>query len=104
MNNIQGDAHLKYSTYGNGTAIIEILNIGFEPLLTPKEYKIFKEIGWLKYRIYDIEASITLIKSKLLYLEKSEHYYTWLLENLELLSFKRDFYNDKIKYKERLFH
>lgn len=104
MSNINKDGHLKYSTYGNGTAIIEILNIGFEPLLTPKEYIIFKEIGWLKYRIYDIEASITLIKSKLFYLENSERYYTWLLENLELLSFKRDFYNDKIKYKERLFH
>ena len=40
MNNIQRDARLKYSTYGNGKAIIEILNIGFEPLLTKKEYKI----------------------------------------------------------------
>ena len=44
MDNIQRDARLKYSTYGNGKAIIEILNIGFEPLLTPKEYKIYKII------------------------------------------------------------
>ena len=37
-----------YSTYGDGKAIIEILNIGFEPLLLLDEYKIYKEIGNLK--------------------------------------------------------
>lgn len=45
MDNIFEDVNLNYSTYGDGKAIIEILNIGFEPLLTSDEYKLYKEIG-----------------------------------------------------------
>lgn len=83
MNNIQRDARLKYSTYGNGKAIIEILNIGFEPLLTEKEYEIYKEIGDLKYRINGLERTISFIKSKLMYLDDTECYYIWLKERLD---------------------
>ena len=50
MDNIFEDVNLNYSTYGDGKAIIEILNIGFEPLLTPDEYKLYKEIGDWKYK------------------------------------------------------
>lgn len=83
MNNIQRDARLKYSTYGNGKAIIEILNIGFEPLLTEKEYEIYKEIGDLKYRINGLERTISFIESKLMYLDDTECYYIWLKERLD---------------------
>lgn len=83
MNNIQRDARLKYSTYGNGKAIIEILNIGFEPLLTEKEYEIYKEIGDLKYRINGLERTISFIDSKLIYLDDTECYYIWLKERLD---------------------
>lgn len=83
MNNIQRDARLKYSTYGNGKAIIEILNIGFEPLLTEKEYEIYKEIGDLKYRINGLERTISFIKSKMMYLDDTECYYIWLKERLD---------------------
>ena len=51
MNNIIEDVDLTYSTYGDGKARIEILNIGFEPLLFPDEYTIYKEIGDIKYKI-----------------------------------------------------
>lgn len=55
-----------YSTYGDGKAIIEILNIGFEPLLTENEYEIYKEIGVLKKKIYSAEYGIKLLKKRFL--------------------------------------
>lgn len=103
MNNIQRDARLKYSTYGNGKAIIEILNIGFEPLLTEKEYKIYKEIGDLKYRINGLERTICFIKSKLMYLDDTECYYIWLKEQLDKFEERKVFYELKEKYKDKLF-
>lgn len=103
MDNIQRDARLKYSTYGNGKAIIEILNIGFEPLLTPKEYKIYKEIGDLKYKINGLERTISFIKSKLIYLDNTECYYIWLKERLDKFEERKDFYESKEKYKDKLF-
>lgn len=103
MNNIQRDARLKYSTYGNGKAIIEILNIGFEPLLTEKEYKIYKEIGDLKYRINGLERTISFIKSKLMYLDDTECYYIWLKERLDNFEEQKAFYESKEKYKEKVF-
>lgn len=78
MSNLQKDIRSKYTTYGNGKAIIEILNIGFEPLLTNKEYKIYKEIGDLKRRIYGLERTISFIESKMMYLDSDECYYLWL--------------------------
>ena len=103
MNNIQRDARLKYSTYGNGKAIIEILNIGFEPLLTEKEYKIYKEIGDLKYRINGLERTISFIKSKLMYLDDTECYYIWLNEILDKFEEQKAFYESKEKYKDKIF-
>ena len=103
MNNIQRDARLKYSTYGNGKSIIEILNIGFEPLLTEKEYKIYKEIGDLKYRINGLERTICFIKSKLMYLDDTECYYIWLKEQLDEFEERKVFYELKEKYKDKLF-
>ncbi len=82
MDNINKDARLKYSTYGNGKAIIEILNIGFEPLLTDEEYIIYKEIGGLKYQIESWDRSISLIKSRLMYTDDTESYYLWLKNHL----------------------
>lgn len=103
MNNIQRDARLKYSTYGNGKAIIEILNIGFEPLLTEKEYKIYKEIGNLKYKINGLERTISFIKSKLIYLDETECYYIWLKKILDKSEEQKVFYESKEKYKEKIF-
>lgn len=73
-----------YSTYGDGKAIIEILNIGFEPLLTNKEYKIYKNIGLMKKKGYHYQKAINIINSKLLYIDECETRYSWLLQNLEL--------------------
>lgn len=103
MNNIQRDARLKYSTYGNGKAIIEILNIGFEPLLTEKEYKIYKEIGDLKYKINGLERMISFIKSKLMYFDDTERYYIWLKERLDKFEERKAFYESKEKYKDKIF-
>ncbi len=83
MYNINKDARLKYSTYGNGKAIIEILNIGFEPLLTEDEYEIYKTIGELKYQMESCNISISLIKSKIMYCNTEDGYYSWLKGHLE---------------------
>lgn len=78
MNNIKRDARSKFSTYGNGKAIIEILNIGFEPLLTDGEYDLYKEIGRIKYKINSHKRSLTLIDSKLSSDDDSIYYRKWL--------------------------
>ena len=103
MNNIQRDARLKYSTYGNGKAIIEILNIGFEPLLTEKEYEIYKEIGDLKYRINGLERTVSFIKSKLMYLDDTECYYTWLKEQLDKFELEMSDCEKSEKEKTKIF-
>ena len=77
MDNIFEDVNLNYSTYGDGKAIIEILNIGFEPLLTPDEYKLYKEIGDWKYKKNGTERSLSFINSKLFYYD-DESYCNWL--------------------------
>lgn len=92
-----------YSNYGDGKAIIEILNIGFEPLLLPDEYKIYKEIGDLKYLRNGILRTLKFINSKLLYLDKDDCYYKWLMNHKLLLEYKLDFYKEKEKYKDDLF-
>ena len=78
MNNIIEDVDLTYSTYGDGKARIEILNIGFEPLLFPDEYTIYKEIGDIKYKINGHNRTLSFINGKLPYLNDEEPYYTWL--------------------------
>lgn len=77
MDNIFEDVNLNYSTYGDGKAIIEILNIGFEPLLTPDEYKLYKEIGDWKYKKNGAERSLSFINNKLIYNDDS-CYCSWL--------------------------
>lgn len=104
MNNINKDARLKYSTYGNGKAIIEILNIGFEPLLTDKEYIIYKEIGELKYKIESWSRSISLIKSRLLYFDDNDSCFLWLKGHLEQQQKYVIFLKDEKKSKEIYFH
>ncbi len=103
MDNTYKDARLNFSVYGNGKAIIEILSIGFEPLLTEKEYKIYKEIGSLKYKINRLERTISFINSKLMYLDDTECYYVWLKEILSKFKKKKTFYKEKEKYKNKLF-
>lgn len=92
-----------YSNYGDGKAIIEILNIGFEPLLLPDEYKIYKEIGNLKYLRNGILRTLKFINSKLLYLDEDDCYYKWLMNHKIFLECKLDFYKEKEKYKDDLF-
>lgn len=83
MNNVIEDVDLSYSTYGDGKAIIEILNIGFEPLLTPEEYSLYKEIGSYKYERNRVERILSFINNKLLYIDKtdSKGYYKWLIDH-----------------------
>lgn len=92
-----------YSTYGDGKAIIEILNIGFEPLLLLDEYKIYKEIGNLKYLQNGILRTLKFINSKLLYIDEDDCYYKWLMHHKLCLEEKLDFYKEKEKYKEQIF-
>lgn len=92
-----------YSTYGDGKAIIEILNIGFEPLLLLDEYKIYKEIGNLKYLRNGILRTLKFINSKLLYIDEDDCYYKWLMHHKLCLEEKLDFYKEKEKYKEQIF-
>lgn len=77
MNNISEDVNLNYSTYGDGKAIIEILNIGFEPLLTEEEYTLYKEIGKWKYKKNGTEKLLAFINSKLMYTD-DKCYCDWL--------------------------
>ena len=68
---------MKFSIYGDGKAIIETLNIGFEPLLTPEEYNIYVTIRKLKQSIKGYEHSLKIIKSKLLYTDKDSEVGTY---------------------------
>lgn len=72
-----------YSKYGDGKSIIEILNIGFEPLLTPKEYKVFKHIGLLKGKINAYKYSLKIINSNLQYMDDSTQAYKWFDNHLK---------------------
>ena len=66
MDKLYEGANLRRPKYGDGKSIIEILNIGFEPLLTEKEYKIYKEIGKLKKQNYSAEHGVRLLKKDFL--------------------------------------
>ncbi len=83
MNKTQPDNQFTYAAYGKGKAMIEILNIGFEPLLTEEEYTIYKEIGALKSAIRESLFSASLIRSKLPYLDESDAYAIWLRSHLD---------------------
>jgi len=99
MNNIKRDARSKFSTYGNGKAIIEILNIGFEPLLTDEEYDLYKEIGKIKHKINSHKRALTLIELKLLSHDDSIFYHNWLRSWIPIL--EKDITNLKNNEKEK---
>ena len=65
--------------YGDGKSIIEILNIGFEPLLTDEEFRLNTKIRRISKEIARKEKIINFVKSKILYLDESEAYYSWLI-------------------------
>lgn len=94
-------SNLKNRKYGDGKSIIEILNIGFEPLLTDKEYKINQEILQLKYKNNSIKKSMKFIDFKLLY-EDDKAYFEWL--NKTKKDFDEQFEKNKclINYKKDL--
>lgn len=64
--------------YGDGKSIIEILNIGFEPLLTNEEFRLNNKIRKLRREIARKEKIISFVKSKTLYLEDEDVYAKWL--------------------------
>lgn len=107
MNKTIEDIDLTYSTYGDGKAIIEILNIGFEPLLLPDEYVLYKEIGAIKHHINAIDRSLDFISKKLLYSEFEDddcvNYNDWLLLNKNALIDTRLNLKEKEKEQEGIF-
>ena len=66
--------------YGDGKSIIEILNIGFEPLLTDEEFRLNTKIRRLNKEIARKEKIVSFVKSKILYLDESDVYYKWLVK------------------------
>ena len=84
MDKLIEDIDLKnLSDYGNGTDIIDILNIGFEPLLTKREYRLHKmimqhklKISLLEYQNKNIDYKINLSR---LYDDNSS-YIDWLYQ------------------------
>lgn len=76
--------------YGDGKSIIEILNIGFEPLLTEEELRINNKIKRLKKEIIRKNKIISFVKSKILYLNEDDIYYKWLISVTN--------YNKVVKY------
>lgn len=64
--------------YGDGRSIIEILNIGFEPLLTEEEWVIYKRIGEINKILYGLKKKLSFFKYKFLYLDEEDFYYVWL--------------------------
>lgn len=103
MNNIKKDARSKFFTYGNGKAIIEILNIGFEPLLTDEEYQLYKEIGKIKYKINSHKRALSFIEIKLLSQDDSECYHNWLKNWVIVLENDIQKLKDNEKQKDKLF-
>ena len=66
--------------YGDGKSIIEILNIGFEPLLTDEEFRLNNKIRKLRREIARKEKIISFVKSKILYLDENDVYFKWLIK------------------------
>lgn len=105
MNNIIEDVNLNYSTYGDGKAIIEILNIGFEPLLTETEYRIFKSMGETKRVLYRCERIIKPLEYRLLFVDfdESPGYYNLLNGQLKKHRLLLEFHKKILKKKKDLF-
>lgn len=119
MNNIDEDVSLRKRKYGDGKSIIEILNIGFEPLLTKEEYNIYKEIGILKKHNYSAEYSLRLLRKRFLpfddkiefendddlveYYIKNKYYHKWLRNRIYDLECFIENNNELCKKKEEVF-
>ena len=105
MNNIIEDVNLNYSTYGDGKAIIEILNIGFEPLLTEFEYRTFKSMGETKRTIYKCERIFKQLEYRLLFADPEETPGYYKLLNWQLNKYKAslEFHKEILKEKKFLF-
>lgn len=101
VNNID-DARSKYSTYGNGKSIIEILNIGFEPLLTDDEFQIFKGIGEIRKRKYLACKSIRILKNLLLWNDDNS-YIIWANRNILELEDKIKIFEIQEKCSKKFF-
>lgn len=78
MTKSQTNTQFTYAAYGTGKAMIEILNIGFEPLLTGEEYALYQKIGSLKQNIRESHYAASLITAKLPYIDESDTYFHWL--------------------------
>lgn len=103
MNNKNEGIDLRYSKDGDGKSIIEILNIGFEPLLTPKEYKVYKHIGLIKRKIYTLNYSLKIINSNLFYMYDDSKSYLWFLKHKEIITKKIEILKIIHNNKEDLF-
>ena len=88
MDKLHEDIHLNNELTGDGKGIVEIWSLGFEPFLTPKEDKIFKEKKKLNDRATIIKNSISLLNNRLLVIdpEIDKGYYTWINDNLKAMT------------------
>ena len=106
------------NNYGDGKSIIEILNIGFEPLLTDEEYKVFLEIRKLKLDKYISENTHKYIddKQNLIideiieyddidpeYIKENDTYYIWLEKQKRYMEYKLLRINELKKEKDKIF-
>lgn len=106
------------NNYGDGKSIIEILNIGFEPLLTDEEYKVFLEIRKLKLDKYISENTHKYIddKQNLIideiieyddidpeYIKENDAYYIWLEKQKRYMEYKLLRINELKKEKDKIF-
>lgn len=84
MNKLHDDIHLNNDLTGDGKGIVEIWSLGFEPFLTPKEDKIFKEKRDLESRVNKIRPIISLLKSRVwdTDVETDPACYSWFKERL----------------------
>jgi hypothetical protein len=105
-----GGYKLREDTYeiGKGKTIVEILNIGFEPLLFNNEYDAYKRVGYLKGSICPYKKAIKYINSELDKCDdKTDEEYLIMLKAGErnrknkLEKLKR-IHNKKLKYFEKL--
>lgn len=103
MDHLKHTANFTYAAYGDGKAMIEILNIGFEPLLTEEEYAIYRAIGTLKHGIRESLYAISLIHSKLPYLDESDTCYHWLHAHLEALEARQAHQEESLHQQSELF-
>lgn len=102
MDNINRDIRSIYNTYGNGKAIIEILNIGFEPLLTHDEYVAYKKQYYFKRLVRSFTIGIQKLNSFMLYTDDMG-YLRWLRDNIEILSDKLIYAKQELSYWEDKF-